>query len=186
MAALFLLPEAALYLASARADVPEAHGHCRVLVLGFPGRRDGMPSPVQLFRMRVAQETLERYACSTMVLSGGRPHSERVEADDLAAIAQSLRMTGPRLILERESGSTWENVRDSLPSLAGPDHVFIASDPAHAQRARRYLCRLDAELCPRVHVAARFRPFEGFWYQWLSVWWSLLSAARDAARGGLI
>jgi vancomycin permeability regulator SanA len=128
-------------------------------VLGYPTREDGEPHPVQRERVAAGVDAYRRHGCGRIVLSGGAVHNAHVEADAMARVARELGAPAEVLVLEPAARNTFENVALAAPLLAGYDTIYIASDPLHARRARRYLCRQTPALCPRAALAPAYRPF---------------------------
>lgn len=184
LVALFiLLPEFGLYAAANHGPIPGAAGHCTVLALGYSGDDTGVAGMILRYRMGVAIDALRRYSCDRLIVSGGKPHSKATEASTMARYAAEHGVTPGKIMQEDRSTTTSENVRFSLPKIAPEDHILIASDPAHALRAKRDLCRQAPSACARAHVAAPFRPFDAFLYQWVSVWWNGRAILRDWLLG---
>lgn len=177
-AAALLIPEIAIYFMARPNAAPARRGSCAVIVLGYPANSDGSPSPVQYFRMRAAQEAVSDLGCETLVLSGGGRQA-KPEAEVLLGILGTQHWAPAKTIPEDASMNTWENIKNSLPMIPAADEIYLASDPAHALRARWYLCRQNAALCAHAHVAAKFHPLDGFFYQWLSVFYTVKSVVRD-------
>jgi uncharacterized SAM-binding protein YcdF (DUF218 family) len=112
---------------------------------------------MQEHRVSVGVETLQKAGCVVMVLSGGNPHSEEVEADGMADIARAAGVPGSKILVERDARNTWENVKFSANALGAYDHIYLVSDSLHVYRARRYLCRQQPALCARALPVARYR-----------------------------
>jgi vancomycin permeability regulator SanA len=150
-------------------------------VLGYPARSDGEPHPVQRERVGAGVLAYRRHGCERIVLSGGAVHNGHVEADAMARIARELGVPGEALVLERSARNTFENVALGAPLLAGYDTLYIASEPLHGRRARRYLCRQSPALCPRAALAAAYRPFDRIWWKLPAALYELRAWLRDLA-----
>jgi vancomycin permeability regulator SanA len=155
-------------------------GRCAVLVLGYPSRADGTPSALQRERVAGGIALLRARGCERLVLSGGAVENRYVEAETMARVAAELGAPGDRVALEPRAVSTWENVALSLPLLAGYDAVLIASEPFHARRAVRYVCRQRAELCARAFAASPPLPWRLAWLRVASPLYELRAWVRDA------
>jgi hypothetical protein len=108
-----------------------------VLVPGYGGRLRA----VERWRMAVAVRTLATYGGGRLVVSGCNGEAER-----LAALA-------PRDVpvsIETTARSTQENVKRSLPHLAGSEKVAIASDRFHQRRALRHMQQAEPRLAAAV------------------------------------
>jgi uncharacterized SAM-binding protein YcdF (DUF218 family) len=140
-----------------------------VLVLGYPSEADGATNSVQRFRVEAGVATYREHRCSKLVLSGGPTRNEYVEAESMAALAESLGVPAGELVLERSARTTWENVGCTARLAGTAEHVLVVSDSLHARRAARYACRQDPELCKRF-LPAGVRPPVG---------WSLAAAPYE-------
>ena len=110
-----------------------------------------------------------------MVFSGGAVGNRFVEAEGMAAIARDLKIPEQDIRIDARPRSTWENVGCATEKLEAYDHILIASDSLHAQRAKRYLCKQRPDLCERAFsVGARpgigftFRKIVGMHYEALA------------------
>ncbi|UEJ81944.1 YdcF family protein [Brachybacterium halotolerans subsp. kimchii] len=124
-----------------------------VLGYGNPGRRI---NAVNRWRVDVGLRSRDPQATSSLlVMAGGAVHGEVSEAEHMARFARSERGYAGPLVLEDESVTTWENVRNVLPLLEDADRIVLASDPLHSVRAEGFLRTL------RPDLAARLAPAEG-------------------------
>lgn len=126
-----------------------------IVVLGYgnPGRRI---NAVNRWRVDVGLRSRDpRAARSLLVLAGGAVHGEISEAEHMARFARAERGYSGPLVLEDESVTTWQNVRNVLPLLEDADRIVLASDPLHSVRAEGFLRTL------RPDLAARLAPAEG-------------------------
>ncbi|WP_186377106.1 YdcF family protein [Curtobacterium pusillum] len=126
---------------------PRAPG--AVVVLGFQNRGDRI-NVVNRWRARIAvrtaREAERRGASATIICSGGAAHGTLPEAELLAGYLRgSLGWSGPVLV-ESESTSTWENVRNVVPLLGDARWVAFASNGLYAEKARVYLRRQRPDL----------------------------------------
>ncbi|GAA3032258.1 hypothetical protein GCM10010462_18980 [Microbacterium dextranolyticum] len=157
----------------ARADYPDTDmrlegppdGRDVVLVLGFRSRTDGRRNAVQVWRTRIAVRSAPRSHASSagtlFVFSGGAVRGSVPEADLMARYAVAhLGVAAADVAIERHATSTRENLTLSLPWLSGARTIRIASNTAHARRARRYLRELDPELWRRLRRTRDFMPLE--------------------------
>lgn len=129
-----------------------------VLVLGYPARRDGSPGFLQRWRTRIARRSAPPGAL--FVFTGGAVHGDVPEAVTMAQYARRLGIRSDRIALETRATSTRENLSLSLPWLADARTIRIASNTAHARRARRYLRDLDPVLFARLRPTSDFRVLE--------------------------
>jgi len=159
LAMLSLGAEGAFWLGSTLAPQPVVAGNCAVLVLGYPSNDDGSPNSVQRARVAAGVRAVRRNHCDRIIVSGGAAHNARVEAEGMARLVLAEGVPASQLVIESRAQSTWQNVEYSLPLLDGFAHVFVASDPLHALRGRRYLCKQRPLWCDRVAVAPAYAPF---------------------------
>jgi vancomycin permeability regulator SanA len=184
-ALLVLGSEAVFFLASADPPAPPPGTSCAVLVLGYPSARDGSPSAVQRSRVAEGVDALRRFDCDRLVLSGGAVHDAFVEADVMARAAEELGVDAASVVRERQARNTWENVALSLPFLADRGAIYVASEPLHARRGVRYLCRQRPELCARAHPVAAYAPLARAWWRPGAALYEGFAWLRDeTARGG--
>lgn len=126
-----------------------------VVVLGFrnPGPR---ANAVNRYRVRVGLRSRDpRADRSVLILCGGAVGGRVPEAELLARYARERGYAG-RILLDTESRSTWENIRNALPLLADvdADAIVIASNAVHAEKGRRYLTLQRPEFADRLRRAA--------------------------------
>ncbi|RLK52444.1 YdcF family protein [Microbacterium telephonicum] len=129
-----------------------------VVVLGYPGRRDGSPGIVQRWRTRIARRSAPPDAL--FVFTGGAVHGDVPEAVTMARYAQRLGIRTDRIVRETRATTTRENLALSLPWLVGARSIRLASDTGHARRARQYLRELDPALHARLLPTRDFLPLE--------------------------
>lgn len=162
-AALVAFAEGQAWTAS-RADYPSspqtgpATGRDVVLVLGFRSRRDGRRNAVQTWRTRIAIRSAPPGAL--FVFSGAAVRGRVPEAVIMSRYALRCGIRPADIVLETAATSTRENLTLSLPQLTGARTIRIASNTAHARRARRYLRELDPALFARLRRTRDFIPLE--------------------------
>jgi uncharacterized SAM-binding protein YcdF (DUF218 family) len=88
-----------------------------------------------------------------------------------------------QLALEREARNTWQNVELGLPLVGDADVVLVASDPLHARRGVRYLCRQRPERCAHAFPVSRYAPIERAWWKLPAALYELRQWLREPARG---
>ncbi|AQT80181.1 hypothetical protein B1R94_14290 [Mycolicibacterium litorale] len=125
-----------------------------VLVLGCPWPM------LHRWRVRIAIRSAEP-ATTRFLFSGGAVRTMRSEAQLMADYAvHTLGVPIDNVVIEDQSRSTVENVRNSLPMLAGSATIAIASNTFHAHRARRILRDQSPELAARLTRSRDYLPFE--------------------------
>lgn len=161
-------------------------GRCAVIVLGYPSTRGGGPHPLQKWRCVIAARTLSGVDDGWLIFSGGiTRNAEESEAAAMARYAVSvLAVPRDRVELEERARSTWENVANSIPLLeAGTaEQVAFASDPFHAEKARRYLAAQNPALAERLVRAEDYRVLERWWLKLATGAYYLLLQARGSFR----
>ncbi|MEV5508180.1 YdcF family protein [Streptomyces orinoci] len=132
-----------------------------VVVLGF---RNPQPAANFINRWRVRAGirsiTGDHARDTRLIFSGGATGKGVAEAELLADYARSVLRWDGEVLLEDRSRTTWENVINVIPLLEDVDRIKIASQPAHALKARAYLRRQRPDLAERLVRADDYRPGE--------------------------
>ncbi len=95
-----------------------------------------------------------------MIFSGGATGAGTTEAQLMADYAKSVLEFDGTVLLEDHSATTWENITNVIPLLEDVDRIEIASQPAHALKARAYLRRQRPGLAERLVRTDDCRPGE--------------------------
>ncbi|MFD6277371.1 YdcF family protein [Streptomyces sp. NPDC060209] len=95
-----------------------------------------------------------------LIFSGGATSNVAAEAQLMADYAKSVLKFDGTLLLEDQSATTWENITNVIPLIEDVDRIKIASQPAHALKARAYLRRQRPDLAERLVRADDYRPGE--------------------------
>lgn len=153
--------EAAAWRLSVRA--PRSAEASTVIVLGYPSLRGGRLHPIQKWRTQIGARSLR--PGGTLIFSGGATRgAARSEAEVMATYATSkLGVPDESIVIEDQARSTWENISFSLDLAAKATAIAVASDPFHAEKARRYIVSQRPELAERVVRADDYRPLERLW-----------------------
>ncbi len=142
-----------------RAETGPTRGRDVMLVLGFRSREDGRLNLLQAWRTRIAVRSAPPGAL--FLFSGGAVRGEESEAEVMARYGVArLGIPPADVAIEPHAVSTRENLELALPWLAGAATIRIASNTAHARRARRYLRELDPALWRRLRPTRDFVPLE--------------------------
>ncbi|MFE0651988.1 YdcF family protein [Streptomyces sp. NPDC059534] len=132
-----------------------------VVVLGY---RNPQPTANLVNRWRVRAGIRSLAAGSPrdtrLILSGGAIGGAVSEARLMADYAHAVLAFHGTVILEEDSSTTWENVTNVIPLLEDVDRIKIASQPAHALKARVYLRRQRPDLARKLVRADDYRPGE--------------------------
>lgn len=130
-----------------------------VVVLGY---RDRGPRAnlVNRYRVRVALRSQDPVASeSVLVLCGGAVGGHVPEAELMARYAREHGYAG-ELLLDTESRTTAENIRNAIPLIAGADAIKIVSHAPHALVGREHLWTMRPDLAARLVRADDARPGE--------------------------
>lgn len=128
-----------------------------VVVLGFRnrGRR---ANAVNRYRVRAGLRSLDpRAQRSVLVLCGGAVGGEVPEAVLMARYARESRRYTGAILLDTESTTTWENLRNAIPLIEDADSIAIVSNSLHAEKGRNYLRALRPDLGARLRQAEDYR-----------------------------
>ncbi|NEB73677.1 YdcF family protein [Streptomyces sp. SID14478] len=145
-----------------RCLVGTGEGACEaVVVLGF---RNPQPTAnlVNRWRVRAGVRSVaaDEARVTRLVFSGGAPLGSVSEARLMADYAQSVSAFEGTVLLEDRSATTWENITNVIPLIEDVDRIKIASQPAHALKARAYLRRQRPDLAAKLVRAGDYRPGE--------------------------
>lgn len=132
-----------------------------VVVLGYRNPRT-TANLVNRWRVRtgIRSITADRARGTRVIFCGGATSSGAAEAQLMADYAKSKLGFDGTVLLEDQSATTWENITNVIPLLADADRIKIASQPAHALKARAYLRRQRPDLAERLVRADDYRPGE--------------------------
>ncbi|MFJ4295591.1 YdcF family protein [Curtobacterium sp. NPDC089689] len=131
------------------AAIPDAMAAGCVVVLGFANGHSRI-NMINRWRARIALRSARGRPGTTIICSGGAVRGSMAEAELLRRhLRDDLGWSG-RLVVETESRSTWENVRNVAPLLADAQWIVFASNSLHAEKARRYLRRQRPDLARRL------------------------------------
>ncbi|MGW8768195.1 YdcF family protein [Streptomyces sp. NPDC055815] len=134
------------------------HGSRAVVVLGYRNPSESI-NLVNRWRVRAGIRSVGADADgdSVIVFSGGAVGGGTAEAELMADYARSVLGYKGRVLVEDQSRNTWENITHVVPLLEGAEHIAIASQPAHALKARAYLRRQRPDLADRLVRAGDYR-----------------------------
>ncbi|MFG3231568.1 YdcF family protein [Streptomyces antibioticus] len=132
-----------------------------VVVLGFQNP-EATANFINRWRVRAGIRSISADAAqgARLIFSGGSPNGDIAEAQLMADYAKSVLGFDGTVILEDQSRTTWENITHVIPLLEDVDRIKIASQPAHALKARAYLRRQRPDLADRLVRADDYRPGE--------------------------
>lgn len=126
-----------------------------------PGFQNPQPTAnvINRWRVRAALRSITTHD-TQVIFTGGTTTNGPTEAQLMADYAKSVLNFNGTMLLEDRSTTTWENVTNVIPLLENVDRIKIASQPAHALKARAYLQRQRPDLAERLVPAADYRPGE--------------------------
>ncbi|MFC8431372.1 YdcF family protein [Streptomyces sp. NPDC057253] len=131
-----------------------------VVVLGYRNPR-ATANAINRWRVRAGLRSLaaDDARASRVILSGGAPGADgcATEAQLMADYARSVLGFDGTVLLEDRSTTTWENITNVIPLLEDVDRIKIASQPAHALKARAYLRRQRPDLAEKLVRADDYR-----------------------------
>ncbi|MEV8540404.1 YdcF family protein [Streptomyces sp. NPDC051572] len=132
-----------------------------VVVLGYRNPQ-ATANLINRWRVRAGIRSIDadRVQGTCVVFSGGAPGRGVAEAQLMADYAKSVLGFDGTVLLEDQSATTWENITNVIPLLEDVDRIKIASQPAHALKARAYLRRQRPDLAARLVRADDYRPGE--------------------------
>jgi uncharacterized SAM-binding protein YcdF (DUF218 family) len=132
-----------------------------VVVLGYRNPQS-TANFVNRWRVRAGIRSLAADGARDMrvIFSGGATGNGTTEARLMADYAKSVLEFDGTVLLEDQSTTTWENITNVIPLLEDVDRIKIASQPAHALKARAYLRRQRPDLAERLVRADDYRPGE--------------------------
>ncbi|MFI7340993.1 YdcF family protein [Streptomyces sp. NPDC050085] len=132
-----------------------------VVVLGY---RNPRPTANFINRWRVRagirSVVADRARDTRVIFSGGKTGGAVAEARLMADYAKSVLEFDGKVLVEDRSATTWENITNVIPLLEDVDRIKIASQPAHALKARAYLRRQRPDLAEKLVRADDYRPGE--------------------------
>lgn len=127
-----------------------------VVVLGFRNRGT-RANAVNRYRVRAGLRSFDPDAAeSVLVLCGGGVASVVPEAELMARYARRRGYTGP-ILLESESRTTEENIRNVVELIEDCDAVRIVSNSLHAETGRALLRQRRPDLAERLRPAREHR-----------------------------
>ncbi|MET9101255.1 YdcF family protein [Streptomyces antibioticus] len=129
-----------------------------VVVLGFQNPQ-ATANFINRWRVRAGIRSIRADAAqgARLIFSGGSPNGDIAEAQLMADYAKSVLGFDGTVILEDQSRTTWENITHVIPLLEDVDRIKIASQPAHALKARAYLRRQRPDFAERLVRADDYR-----------------------------
>ena len=105
----------------------EGHNLDYLIVLGAQVRKDRSPSPSLRYRLETARDYLQEHPHTRCVVSGGQGQNEPcAEADAMAAWLEGQGIDGGRILRERRSVNTVQNIRFSARAIERTDGARIA------------------------------------------------------------
>lgn len=106
-----------------------------IIVLGAQVRENG-PSRILKYRLDRAAEYLKENSGTICIVSGGQGYNEPFpEAEGMASYLQKQGIEPERMILESESETTQENIRNSMEFIDEGASVGIVTNDFHVFRA---------------------------------------------------
>jgi vancomycin permeability regulator SanA len=133
-----------------------------IVVLGVPGTNPALRA-VQRWRVDLALDLWKTGRWERVIFTGGPIRSPRSEAAEMAAMAVDRGLDERAVVLDERSSSTWENVLEASHLVGEAVVVAIASDAAHASRARTYWLDQRGTASPALILADRHGLLDHWW-----------------------
>lgn len=134
-----------------------APGTEAVVVLGFHNRGE-RANALNGWRVRAGlRSRAPHLGESRLVLCGGNPGGPVSEAEVMARYAADRCGYRGEILLETESRTTRENVRNAIPLIENADRIKIVSNSLHAEKARGYLVEQRPDLAGKLAPAKDYR-----------------------------
>lgn len=167
-ALVFWLLSEGMHALASRALLPRRgraaiEGDPTVIVLGFRNRHPERINAVNRWRADVAVRSLPAQPTRLIATGGSRAKGMSEAALIAAYLVEVHGMDSKTIVTEEASLSTWENIANVRPLLAGTGAVMIVSNPLHALRARWYVRMQDPDLARRLVRARDHRGGEHAW-----------------------
>jgi uncharacterized SAM-binding protein YcdF (DUF218 family) len=126
-------------VAALLAAAPALARYDAAIVLGCPANPDGDPSLCQRCRVKSAVRKYKQGATNKLIMTGAAAHSPEVEAEVMAALAESRGVPKGDVLREPRALTTWQNLRYALALMRqrGWSTALIISTADHLPRARR-------------------------------------------------
>lgn len=140
-------------------------GRLGLVVLGRPNGAGGAVHGLQHLRVLAAVRTAAAHPGPVRAVFTGWAGTRATDGDrsEAAVMADHARLRGLRaeeVLLEEESSTTFENVRNALPLVEDCEHIALVSNACHALRGRRHVQQLRPDLAERLVCADDHRWFE--------------------------
>lgn len=168
-------------LMASQFDAQGEDGLDYIIVLGAQVRPDGSPSSVLKYRLDAAAAYLQANPDTRCIVSGGRgPNEPMAEADGMAAYLEAHGVDPARIIRERQSQNTVQNIAHSQGFLnADRDTVGIVTNNFHVFRATRI-----AQKAGIVHVCG-ISAYSHPWYLPNNMLRESMGILKDCACGNI-
>ncbi|MFD8373606.1 YdcF family protein [Streptomyces sp. NPDC059688] len=129
-----------------------------VVVLGYRNpQKSANAVNRQRVRAGIRSVAADRVPSTRVIFTGGATGGAATEARVMADYARRVLAFEGTVVLEEAGGTTWENITNVIPLLEDADRIKIASQPAHAFKARAYLRRQRPDLATRLVRAGDYR-----------------------------
>jgi len=154
-----------------------------IVVLGFKNRGNHA-NWVNRWRVRAGIRSLDPTVREhLLVLCGGPVGGPVPEAELMAASARELGYSGP-IVWDSTSRTTWQNVENAIPLIAGASLIKVVSNSLHAAKARRYLWQLRPDLAARLARGDDYRVGEQAWLKPLAAYLDFRHTVRSRSEAG--
>lgn len=163
---------------------PDRGGSEAVVVFGYRNRHPDRANALNRWRVRAALRSFDPISHGGRLVLCGASHDGRgtSEAALMASYATRERGFTGEVLLDEESRTTWENVRNAISLIEDAQRLKFVSNPLHAQKARLYLHRQRPDLACRLVRSADYRVGEWAPLKPLFAAYGLVEMARARRR----
>ena len=125
-----------------------------LIVLGYPTRPDGSPTPQQRSRVMEGVREFKRGVSDHIIMTGGAAHNQFVEAHAMAMLAEANGVPASAVIEEGQAHDTIQNIyfSDKIMQAHGWHTTEVISSPYHLPRTALIL-RHYPQLQWKLHAA---------------------------------
>lgn len=148
-----------------------------IIVLGYPAKKDGTPRPETRERVLEGVREYRAGVAPRMILTGGPAHNHFVEADVMAALAESQGVPAEAIFEERQAKDTIQNAYYSVKIMQahGWHSAEVVSSHSHLPRASLIFAHFPIEW--RMH-ASPWPPEYGVLHRTAAEWYEAVDTAR--------
>lgn len=108
-----------------------------IILLGYPAKKDGTPSPIMTERIKKAAELYRGGIAPTVICSGAAVANQFAEADVMARELAKLGVPASDILRDTKARDTYENLANSkqIMQSRGLKTAVVVSSPWHLRKA---------------------------------------------------